>query len=176
MTHRRRLLLVTLVATALGCAAGMTTAGARKRARPNVLFIVSDDLNNRLGCYGFDAVHTPNLDALARAGIRFDRAYCQYPVCNPSRSSFLTGLRPQTTGIMGNRINLRDLHPEVVTLPERFKQSGYWTASAGKVYHGRLDDGERSWHAREEFGNARNPVMERARKEFEAKRGAIPHA
>ena len=105
--------------------------------RPNVVFIIADDLNNHLGCYGDPVVKTPNIDRLATRGVRFDRAYCQYPVCNPSRTSFLSGMRPETTGIRSQPAMLRrDAMPEAVYLPEHFRNQGYFTAGIGKVEHG----------------------------------------
>lgn len=121
-------------------------AGDAKPARkPNVLLFFIDDLRVELGCYNsiFGAI-TPNIDALARSGVRFDRNYCQYPLCNPSRASVLTGHYPHTTGVLGNRTNFRTAHPDWITLPQLFKDHGYAALRTGKIYHGGLDDAK-SW-------------------------------
>lgn len=107
--------------------------------RPNVLFIAIDDLKPALGCYGLSQIHSPHIDRLASEGMRFDRAYCQVAVCGATRTSLLTGLRPDATGVYANTINFRDRMPEVVTLPQHFKDHGYWVEGMGKIFHHRDD-------------------------------------
>lgn len=112
---------------------------------PNVLFIVVDDLNTSLGCYGNKEVFSPNIDRLAAKGVRFDRAYCQYPLCNPSRASFLSGRRPETTGIYVLNVSARTALPNAVMLPQYFRNKGYFTAGAGKVFHNPKMSDATSW-------------------------------
>src|SRR6185436_18298928 len=101
-----------------------------------------DDLRCELGCYGSKLAKSPNIDKLAAAGVRFDRAYCQFPLCNPSRSSMLTGRYPLTTGVFGNRDWFGAKHPDFVTLPRWFKEHGYVTMRTGKIFHEGIDDTE----------------------------------
>ncbi len=117
----------------LGVAGGLVTAAPPER--PNVLFIVSDDLNNMLGSYGDGLARTPHLDRLATRGVRFERAYCSFPLCGPSRNSFLTGLYPNATGILQNGQIFRQTIPDRVSLPQAFRQAGYFAARIGKLYH-----------------------------------------
>lgn len=113
----------------------------------NVLLIIADDLRDTEGCYGNAAVKTPNIDRLAARGVRFDRAYAQYPVCNASRTSFMTGLRCEQTGVTANTMFFRKKLPEIVTLPQSLRQHGWTALSYGKIYHvGEVDgDFRKAW-------------------------------
>lgn len=116
--------------TMLCCASAIATD-----ARRNVLFIISDDLNNLLGCYGDPQVKTPNIDRLAARGVRFNKAYCSFPLCGPSRNSLLTGLYPNSTGIHENSQVFRQTIPHQLSMPQAFRQQGYFAARIGKLYH-----------------------------------------
>jgi len=105
------------------------------KSHPNVLFIISDDLNNSVGCYGHPLVKTPNIDRLAARGVRFEHAYCQYPLCGPSRNSMLTGLYPNSTGILRNGQLFRQTIPTHISLPQAFRLQGYFAGRIGKLYH-----------------------------------------
>ncbi len=110
--------------------------------RYNVLLIIADDLRPAMGCYGDAQARTPHLDRLAARGVRFDRAYVQYPVCNPSRVSLLTGTRPERNGVTGNGTFFREKMPDIVTLPQLFRQHGATALSYGKIFHAGLVEGE----------------------------------
>lgn len=112
--------------------------------RPNVLFIPVDDLRPQINCYGYSQMVTPNLDRLATGGALFERAYCQAPVCGASRCSLLSGCRPQTTGIHSYHGRIDKAMPDVLTMPQHFKNNGYATVSLGKVYHV-LGDDRKGW-------------------------------
>ncbi|MEE2825585.1 MAG: sulfatase [Planctomycetota bacterium] len=103
--------------------------------RPNVLFIAADDMNCDLSAFGNGQVLTPNLERLCKMGVRFDRAYCQQPLCGPSRASLMTGLRPDTLDMHTLKHELRQKNPDVVTLGQLFRNNGYFVARAGKIYH-----------------------------------------
>src|SRR5262245_29440752 len=108
--------------------------------RYNVLFIIADDLRPELGCYDNSIIKTPNIDGLAARGTQFNRAYAQFPLCNPSRTSILNGRYPTQTGVMDNNTYFRAKHPDFITLPQYFQKSGYATLRSGKIFHGGIDD------------------------------------
>ena len=124
--------LLFLVAVLAGVQSVSAADGPR---RPNVLLIVSDDLNTMLGCYGDPLAKTPAIDRLAERGVRFDRAYCSFPLCGPSRNSFLTGLYPNATGILENTQIFRQTIPSQVSMPQAFRLAGYFAGRIGKLYH-----------------------------------------
>lgn len=112
--------------------------------KPNVLFIAVDDLRPELGCYGETAIRSPNIDALAKSGVVFERAYCQLAVCNPSRVSIMTGLRPDSTRVWDLATRFRHTIPDAVTLPQQFMKHGYHAVSYGKIFHNPWPDND-SW-------------------------------
>jgi iduronate 2-sulfatase len=118
---------------------GGHTVNAQDTEKTNVIMVVIDDLRTELGCYGVDAMHSPSIDRFAKKGMLFNHAYAQYPVCNPSRSSFLSGLRPDEVGIISNTVPLRRVQPNLVTLPQLFRENGYYTAGIGKIFHLSVD-------------------------------------
>jgi iduronate 2-sulfatase len=165
MNHQRSVCAWRSFASAVVCIslAGLVSgAPAAEAKKLNVLLIVADDLNNSLGCYGHAVVKSPNIDRLASRGVRFDRAYCNYPVCNASRTSFLSGRRPDTTGIVDNVTPPRTFLKDAVMLPEHFLRSGYTTIKVGKIFHtGKEFEDPRSWDLDiVERSTAKNPPEE----------------
>lgn len=120
----------------------------------NVLLIATDDWRTEIACYGAKGMLSPTVDKLAASGVKFDRAYCQFPLCNPSRTSLLNGRFPTTTGVMDNNTHFRDAHPNWVTLPEHFKNNGYYAVKTGKIFHGSMED-KKSWS---EIADAKVPA------------------
>ena len=125
-------------------ASRVATAQPKPKAKMNVLFIAVDDLRPEFGAYGSKYIHSPNLDRLAKQGVTFMNAFVQQAVCSPSRSSFLTGTRPDTTKVWDLVTHFRTAIPDVVTLPQHFKNNGYFVQGMGKIYHGGYDDAP-SW-------------------------------
>ena len=121
---------------------------AQKNARPNILFIAIDDLKPELGCYGNTLIKTPNIDRLAKMGTVFLSNYCQQAVCGPTRASLLTGMRPDYTKVWDLKTKMRDMNPDIVTIPQYFISQGYVAAGVGKIYHPTCvdnNDEEFSW-------------------------------
>ncbi|TAJ14533.1 DUF229 domain-containing protein [Marinilabiliaceae bacterium JC017] len=136
-----------LLAVAMGTSAcaGLSKKKKTEDKKPNILFLTVDDLKPVLGCYGNQNVLTPNIDQLAKSGVTFSNAYCQQAICAPSRISVFTGLRPDRTKVWDLKTNMRDMNPEVVTLPQYFKDNGYESVGLGKLLHGAKDDDPTSW-------------------------------
>ncbi len=168
----RRVLSV-LIGTLVSISAARAAEPAAKRPPINVLHIIADDLNIDLGCYGHPIVKTPNLDRLAARGIRFDRAFCNYPVCNPSRTSFLSGKRPETTRVVDNHTPTRAFLKNTVMMPQLFRQNGWRTEKVGKIYHtGDAFEDPASWDLDiRETKEAKNPPPEQIVRK--GKRGGV---
>ncbi len=147
--------------TFAGAVAAPFLALSQKTQAPkrNVLFIGADDCRSALGCFGHPIVKTPHLDAIAARGLRFDRAYCNFPLCGPSRTSLLSGVRPDTTKIWKNEIAVRDTMPDAVTLPQLFRQHGAQSARFGKMYHMNVPGsvGTNKWDDAESWSRAVSP-------------------
>ena len=132
----------------------MFVATVLSNAKPNVLLIVCDDLNTHVSTSGYKHIQTPHLDRLAKEGVIFNRAYCQYPVCGPSRASFLSGLYPESTGVLNNKIDIRETRSGTMSLPQFMKESGYWTGGVGKIFHtSRHEPGGLGWNEYHLFEN-----------------------
>lgn len=131
MNYSLRLLLIVALASLLHFRSGIAPAAER----PNVLFLICDDLNCDLGCYGHRLVQTPNIDALAARGVRFSNAHCQFPLCGPSRASFMTGLYPDQNLVKRNAIYIREHVPNVLTMSQLFRGADYFATRIGKIYH-----------------------------------------
>ena len=144
------------------------------QAKPNVLFVVCDDLNTHVSTSGYEPILTPHLAGFAKESMTFNRAFCQYPVCGPSRASFLSGLYPQASRVLNNTLDIRTTRPGTISMPQFFKENGYWTAGVGKVFHNaKSDHGEIAWNESLRFENDELAVVREARLEFESEHGSI---
>jgi arylsulfatase A-like enzyme len=139
--HKKIKKLAGLAETVLVMFFLFATLMVRSQNRPNILLIISDDLNTRIGPYMEIDKHTPNLDRLATEGVRFSNAYCQYPLCGPSRASIMSGLYPETNGVLGNNDQPGSYKKETPSLANHpsmtgfFREQGYFTARVSKIYH-----------------------------------------
>lgn len=144
MKYNLLIILAFLSIFALACQSTKKVVSKTQKP-PNILFIAIDDLRTELGCYGSDIAVSPNLDKLASQGLLFENAHCQQAICGPSRASLLTGTRPESNGIFHNYVKIRELHPDIVTLPQHFMNNGYEAVYCGKIFHHGDRDDELSW-------------------------------
>ncbi len=133
--YRNKYIILPVAVVVLIISGCRVSRAQSSKQQPNILFIAVDDLRPQLGCYGNETVQSPHIDKLAKSGVLFKRAYCQQAVCSPSRTSLMTGRRPNTTKVWDLKTHFRTTIPDVVTLPQYFKNNGYHTQSIGKIYH-----------------------------------------
>jgi iduronate 2-sulfatase len=139
--------------------------GAAGKTKPNILFIAVDDLRTELGCYGNTHIKSPHIDRLAETGVTFKRAYCQQAVCNPSRASLMTGLRPDSLRVWDLVTDFRTTVPDAVTIPQHFRKHGYRALSYGKIFHNPLPD-QVSWDEPHRWPEKAQLWSDAARKRF----------
>jgi iduronate 2-sulfatase len=161
------------------------SAVAAADSKPNILFICIDDLRPQLGGCGNEQMKTPNMDRLAGQGVLFERAYCQFAICGPSRASVLSGMRPETSGIQDNVASFRAKLPNAVSLPQVFRKNGYHTVGMGKIFHHMANTDPVSWdrwvdiHGRGYFSNENIALQEKRRAELAVREAAgetfLPH-
>lgn len=169
--HRQ---FITRVLIAIGTLSTVWASMAGPARKPNVLFVISDDLSSRITPAGYPGINTPVLDRLAAEAVTFRNAYCQYPVCGPSRASFLSGLYPEATRVLDNETKIDETRPGTPSLPGIFRAAGYWTAAVGKVFHHPLDNpGGNTWDVTEAFENDELAIEKAAREKFEATNGIV---
>lgn len=130
-----KLSLLLLIISLNSCKEEKFNTAEELEKKPNILFIAVDDLRPELGCYGSEIAVSPNIDALAEKGLVFEKAYCQQAICSPSRASLMTGARPETINVIENFTYFRDANPDIITLPQHFKNNGYEVTHTGKIYH-----------------------------------------
>ncbi len=159
------LLKLTIAGFLIGLSAMASIALGDSSSRPNVLLIAVDDLRPELGCYGVEEIQTPNLDQLASESILFERAYCQQAVCNPSRVSMLTGMRPDSTKVWDLVTQFRKVTSDLITLPQYFKQNGYTALGYGKIFHNPWPDNQ-SWSEPHRWPAGRRLWSQEARDEL----------
>jgi len=146
MKNNMRIVQILFLLCIISCKPKQETKEEVVKKKPNILFLAIDDLRPEIGAYGSEIAITPNLDKLASDGLLFNKAYCQEPICSPSRASLMTGARPETINVIENFTYFRDLNPDILTLPQHFWANGYETTSTGKIYHNRkFGDAKLSW-------------------------------